>query len=321
MEYAINTETEFARDVLEGLTATNKHLSSKYFYDQRGDVLFQKIMKLPEYYLTQKEFSILDQYKDAILQPFLSSGQPFNLVEMGAGDGLKTKILLRYLQDSGCNYTYYPIDISGTVLEQLKCDLKQDFPSMCITPITGTYKRALEEQKWEEGRRNLFLFLGANIGNFDRELAVNMLRRISEALNAGDYLLIGFDLKKDPEVILQAYNDPKGVTRDFNLNILSRINKELGGDFDLAKFKHWPMYDPLTGECRSYLISMETQKVTISGLDKEVYFEKAEPIHTEVSKKYNNYELGQLAEESGFVITRDFEDKEHFFTDSLWQKQ
>ncbi|QDH80101.1 L-histidine N(alpha)-methyltransferase [Echinicola soli] len=320
MEYTLKTETEFAKDVLTGLSASQKHLSSKYFYDQRGDKLFQKIMHLPEYYLTRKEFAILDRYKDDILARAMMA-PCFNLVEMGAGDGLKTKILINHLQQEGADFTYFPIDISGTVLDELKADLQQSSTSLDVQPIVGTYKRALEVKKWENDHPTLLLFLGGNIGNFNYEQAVTILRNIAESLKSGDYLLIGFDLKKDPDIILQAYNDADGVTRDFNLNVLARINKELGGDFDLTKFKHWPMYDPATGECRSYLVSTQSQKVCIKGLNREFYFDKAEAIHTEISKKYSHHELEVLAGQSGFVVVQDFEDQDHYFTDSLWQKR
>ncbi|GGF44938.1 L-histidine N(alpha)-methyltransferase [Echinicola rosea] len=319
MEYTLKTETEFAKDVLAGLSAPQKYLSSKYFYDQRGDKLFQQIMRLPEYYLTKKEFAILDRYKAAILAPSISSR--FNLVEMGAGDGLKTKILINHLQQEGADFTYFPIDISSTVLDELKADLQQSFTSLDVEPIVGTYKRALEQRKWENDHPTLLLFLGGNIGNFHYEQAVGMLRNVAESLKSGDHLLIGFDLKKDPDIILRAYNDAEGVTRDFNLNILARINKELGGDFDLTKFKHWPMYDPVTGECRSYLVSTQSQKICVKGLERDFYFEKAEPIHTEVSKKYSHHELEKLAAKSGFLVVQDFEDQDHYFTNSLWQKQ
>lgn len=319
MESTIKTDTEFAKDVLEGLSAKPKHLSSKYFYDEKGDKLFQKIMGLPEYYLTKKEFSILDSHKVEILADLLASPS-FNLVELGAGDGLKTKILIRYLQNEKANFTYYPIDISGSVLRELKTDLQQSFPALDVQPIKGTYKRALEERKWENQHPSLLLFLGGNIGNFTYQEAFSMLNRIARSLKSGDYLLVGFDLKKDPATILKAYNDAEGVTRDFNLNILSRINKELGGNFDMAKFKHWPAYDPVTGECRSYLVSSEKQKVEVKDLKRTFYFENAEAIHTEISKKYSHEELEELAVKSGFRVIRDFDDPDHYFTDALWQK-
>ncbi|WP_186756772.1 L-histidine N(alpha)-methyltransferase [Echinicola salinicaeni] len=320
MEFILNKESEFALDVQSGLSAINKYLPSKYFYDHRGDMLFQQIMQLPEYYLTRTEFSILNHHHSSILNPVLDLNQSFNLVEMGAGDGLKTKILIEYLHSQKVDYTYYPIDISGNVLNHLKESLENKFEGIQIQPIENIYRKALKEKIWDNDRPTLLLFLGANIGNFVLDEAKEILGIIGQALSKGDYALIGFDLKKDPELILGAYDDSQGVTRDFNLNVLNRINKELGGDFDLSKFKHWPVYNPVNGECRSYLVSLIDQEVHVEALGETFQFKKAEAIHTEVSKKYDTDELCVLAKESGFEIINDFLDDHEFFTDSLWKK-
>ncbi|WP_215223637.1 L-histidine N(alpha)-methyltransferase [Echinicola shivajiensis] len=321
MEFILNKESEFALDVQSGLSAPNKYLSSKYFYDHRGDMLFQQIMQLPEYYLTRTEFSILNHFHPSILSPILDLSQSFNLVEMGAGDGLKTKILIEYLQAQNADYTYYPIDISGNALSHLKESLENKFDGIQIRPIENVYRKALKEKLWNNDRPTLLLFLGANIGNFVLEEAKEILQLLGKALSIGDYALIGFDLKKDPELILGAYDDSQGVTRDFNLNVLNRINKELGGNFDLSKFKHWPVYNPVSGECRSYLVSLTDQEVQLEALAETFHFKKAEAIHTEVSKKYDKDELSTLAEESGFEILNNFQDDHEFFTDSLWRKR
>jgi len=321
MEFTLKKDTEFAKEVLEGLSAKNKHLSSKYFYDYRGDKLFQKIMQLPEYYLTRTEFSILEKYHATILEPVVKAGNTFNLVELGAGDGLKTKILINYLHHTETPFTYFPVDISGSVLKDLKEGLENDFSQINVEPIESNYYKALAEKSWQNGRQTLLLFLGANIGNFVWDEAKAMLSNVASSLKEGDMMLVGFDLKKDPELILNAYDDKQGVTRDFNLNILSRINKELGGDFDLSKFKHWPVYNPVSGECKSYLVSMEEQFVQVVALNQTFHFKKAEAIHTEISKKYDPEELCELAEECGFEVIFDFEDEHEFFTDSLWRKK
>lgn len=321
MEFILNKESEFALDVQSGLSASNKYLSSKYFYDHRGDLLFQQIMQLPEYYLTRTEFSILNHHYSSILSHVLDLNQSFNLVEMGAGDGLKTKILIEYLQAQKADYTYYPIDISGNALSHLRESLENKFEGIQIRPIENIYRKALKEKLWNNDRPTLLLFLGANIGNFVLEEAKEILGLLGKALSKDDYALIGFDLKKDPELILGAYDDSQGVTRDFNLNVLNRINKELGGNFDLSKFKHWPVYNPVNGECRSYLVSLIDQEVQVEALSETFHFKKAEAIHTEVSKKYDKDELNILAEESGFEIINNFQDNHEFFTDSLWRKR
>ncbi|MBD8490492.1 L-histidine N(alpha)-methyltransferase [Echinicola sp. CAU 1574] len=320
MEYSLRKDTEFARDVSVGLSGNNKFLSSKYFYDHKGDELFQKIMQLPEYYLTRKEFSILEEHHRCIMERILDFPE-FNMVEMGAGDGLKTKILLEYLYNQKANFTYYPIDISGNVLKQLETSLHVSYPGIEVSPIVSNYKNALQDPLWNRKTKTLLLFLGANIGNFVWDDAVKVLRKIARSLQEGDMALIGFDFKKDPELILRAYDDSQGVTKDFNLNILTRINKELGGNFDLTKFKHWPVYNPVNGECRSYLVSLVEQEVTIEALKQRFKFKKAEAIHTEVSKKYDKDELLLLAEDSGFEVLENFEDCDGYFTDSLWRKK
>ncbi len=311
----------FADEVKEGLSAPQKYLSSKYFYDATGDKLFQKIMRLPEYYLTRSEFDILDRYKQDILEPLVQKKERFNLIEMGAGDGLKTKILLKHLYENHIPFTYYPIDISDNVLDQLKTALKEEFPGLAVKTIQGTYHQALEAREWDRNHPTLMLFLGSNMGNFLKKEALGLLEELSNALRPDEMLLAGFDLKKDPEVILKAYNDSQGVTSDFNLNLLHRINRELGGDFNPSKFKHWPIYDPATGECKSFLVSMEKQEVKIDQLKAVFHFEAYEAIFTEVSKKYSLSELEKYAHDKGFEVKENFMDDNGYFTDSLWRKR
>lgn len=310
----------FAADVEKGLAAENKFLSSRYFYDAAGDKLFQKIMQLPEYYLTRAEFAILDQYKTSILLPIIERKVKFNLVELGAGDGLKTKVIIRYLYENNVPFDYFPVDISGSVLEELRLSLGKEFPQLSVHPIVSTYNRALEEKRWNPNSPTLMMFLGSNMGNFLEEEAFELLASLADALVKNEMLLAGFDLKKDPELILKAYNDSQGVTREFNLNILSRINRELGGNFNIKKFKHWPVYNPVSGECKSYLVSEENQTVRIEAIGQTYNFEKAEAIYTEVSKKYSLSELEKYAKVKGFEVMENFLDEREYFTDSLWRK-
>lgn len=310
----------FAEEVKAGLSAPRKHLSSKYFYDAVGDRIFQKIMQLPEYYLTRAEFNILDRYKQDILAPMVERKEQFNLIEMGAGDGLKTRLLLSYLYERRVPFTYYPIDISANALQQLREALTKEFPGLAVEPIQGTYHEALETKRWGAQHPSMMLFLGSNIGNFLEGEALGLLEEIAQVLRPDDMLLAGFDLKKDPAIILKAYNDSQGVTRDFNLNLLYRINRELGGDFDPWKFTHWPVYDPLNGECRSYLVSTEKQTVTIKALGASFQFDEYEAVFTEVSKKYSLSELEKYARAKRFEVKENFLDNKKYFTDSLWRK-
>lgn len=311
----------FAQDVMLGLTSQPKTLPSKYFYDAKGDKLFQKIMALPEYYLTRKEYEILEGQHEQILAPVLALGEPFNLVELGAGDGMKTKILLRYLAEMRVEFTYYPVDFSGSVLEELEDSLAEELPALRVNPLQDTYRESLKKQLWEDGRPNLILFLGANLGNFGAEEAKNIINHLRVGTKKGDQVLLGFDLKKDPQTILNAYHDSKGVTREFNLNLLDRINRELDADFDRESFVHWPTYDPVSGECRSYLVSEIAQKVTVSSINQSFEFEAYEAIFTEISKKYSLPEISALAALGGFEVKQNFVDSDGFFADVLWEKR
>ncbi|MDN3203716.1 L-histidine N(alpha)-methyltransferase [Algoriphagus sediminis] len=310
----------FAQDVLIGLSSKPKSIPSKYFYDATGDKLFQQIMAMPEYYLTRKEFEILENQHKSILKKILSKNEPFNLVELGAGDGLKTKILLRYLDVIGADFTYFPIDFSGTVLEELKGSLAEELPNLPVKPIEDTYRGSLLKREWENGKPSLILFLGGNIGNFPLKEARDVLDHLRLGTVFGDEVLLGFDLKKNPQTILDAYHDKEGITREFNLNLLKRMNRELGANFDVEEFMHWPSYNPVNGECRSHLVSLKKQKVDITALNQAFEFEAFEPIFIEISKKYNLGEIKKLARRSGFELKEAFLDGESFFADVLWER-
>lgn len=311
----------FAQDVMLGLSSIPKTLPSKYFYDSKGDKLFQQIMALPEYYLTRKEYEVLEGQHEQILADILALGKPFNLVELGAGDGMKTKILLRYLTENKVEFTYYPVDFSGSVLEELEESLSEEFPKLKVNPIQDTYRDSLKKQVWEDGKPNLILFLGANLGNFGVEEAKNIIDHLRVGTKKGDQVLLGFDLKKNPQTILDAYHDSQGVTREFNMNLLDRINRELDADFDRNSFMHWPTYDPLSGECRSYLVSQKAQDVNIGALNQTFNFEAFESIFTEISKKYSLSEISHLASLGGFQVEENFIDSEGYFADVLWKRQ
>lgn len=309
----------FASDIVEGLSSTPKFLSSKYFYDEKGDAIFQQIMDMPSYYLTRSEYQIFDTHKDALLQLFGPAGTPFHLVEFGAGDGLKTKVLLEHFIEQKAYFRYLPIDISENVLSLLTHDLEINFPKLEVEPLANDYFEALNIlNQREQNERKVILFLGSNIGNFEHEQAIGFLQKMREHLNPNDLLLIGFDLKKDPQVILEAYNDQEGITRSFNLNLLDRINKEFDGDFDITRFRHNPTYNPLTGATKSYLVSTEDQVVTLEKLGKSFHFEAWEAIDMEISQKYSLSTIQNLAERAGFQITSNFFDKNKYFLDSVW---
>lgn len=308
----------FAEDVREGLSSEPKYLQSKYFYDEVGDYLFQQIMELEEYYLTACETEIFENNKNAILDCFSNGDEVFDLIEFGAGDGMKTKILLNHFVDNNVNFNYIPIDISKSVLVSLTKDLNDSLPELVINPICDDYFHALEELNKIDYNKKIILFLGSNIGNFRGDNAIPFLKHLGADMSNKDQLFIGFDLMKDPRIILNAYNDKKGITSEFNLNLLDRINNELGGNFIRKNFIHYPSYNPITGETKSYLISLTHQTVWLERLSQSFTFEKWEPIFTEVSQKYSLKDIDHLANHSGFRVEKNFFDNKNYFVDSLW---
>lgn len=320
MAQTLEINSIFAQDIRDGLQRSPKRLPSKYFYNAEGDRLFQKIMGLDEYYLTRSELQIIERRKADILQSFLGKDNSFRLIELGAGDGTKTRVLLEHFVDAGADFIYSPIDISENVLHQLSKNVKQSIPELNIDPIQGEYFQALSELKGHSGKE-VVMFLGSTIGNFGIESGKEFLKELGENLSQGDLLFIGFDLMKNPRTVLAAYDDKERVTKAFNFNLLKRINEELGADFDLGRFQHYPTYDPVTGETRSYLISTEAQSVYIEAIDYRFELKRWEPIHMEVSQKYSMQMIEEFADYSGFTISKHFMDESEYFLDSLWQKK
>lgn len=322
MDFLMGTQspemTQFVADVLAGLSATPKYLSSKYFYDDEGSRLFQEIMKLPEYYLTGCEREIFETQTEAILQAFNDS-RTFDLIELGAGDGTKTAVLVRHFLGRGADISYSPIDISQVALDALAAKFNAEFPMLKIAARNGDYFKILGELKNIHGRRKVLMFLGSNIGNFPYDRSIAFFRSMRELLNDDDRLFIGFDLQKDPHVIAAAYDDAAGVTARFNLNLLTRINRELGGNFDIDRFAHYANYRPIEGSARSYLISREKQTVHIAALGRDFEFTQWEPVFMEISQKYSLSMIAALAAESEFEIVHNFFDSRRYFCDSLWR--
>lgn len=311
--------THFAEDVLRGLSSTPKQLSSRYFYDDEGSRLFMEIMKLPEYYLTRAELKIFTEQTDAIGKAFTKDAVAIDLIELGAGDGTKTAVLIEHLLKIGADFTYSPIDISQEAIDALQAKFREKFPRLRINAHTGNYFQVLGSLKNGTDRRKILMFLGSNIGNFLRDNAVDFFRQLRKVMNANDRLFVGFDMQKDPRVIVRAYDDPQGVTAAFNLNLLRRINRELGADFDLEKFSHYAQYRPLECAARSFLISREKQTVTINALNRSFDLEQWEAVFMEISQKYTRAMIEELARESGFDIETEFFDEENFYVDSFWK--
>lgn len=311
--------TKLAKDVDEGLSSDPKFLKSKYFYDDNGSRIFQEIMAMPEYYLTDCEEEIFRTQKNDLFEAFTNNNHTFEIVELGAGDGIKTKILLKHFLEQNATIKFIPIDISADAMNSLQDSIRQEIPQLVVEGKIGDYFHLMEEISASDKTQKVLFFLGSNIGNFTEQESIRFLSQLRSVMLPGDKLFIGFDLKKDPAVILDAYNDPHGLTASFNLNLLRRINVELGADFQLLKFKHLEVYDPLSGTAKSYLVSREKQSVTINDLDKTIHFDQWEPIFMEQSQKYDSRMINSLARNSGFQVVRNFTDQRQYFINSLWK--
>ena len=308
----------FKHDVEEGLGSSPKFLSSKYFYDSIGDDLFVQITRMPEYYLTRSENEIFDVQRDHIIDAMNIRTEPVEIIELGAGDGHKAVQLLEPLKDHA-HLTFIPVDISMNALVSVEDRFQDELPEIDVRSEQGEYFSAIKELNGS--RKKVVLFLGSNIGNLQEEEATDFMRQLSDSLNKGDRVLLGVDLKKSPEVILPAYDDKDGITREFNLNLLRRMNNELGADFDLSAFDHNPEYDMLKGEARSYLTSLEDQDVYIESIDKVFSFSKGEKIHTEISQKYDDEKVSRILKNSDLIIQDVFTDSNKYFADYLLVKR
>jgi L-histidine N-alpha-methyltransferase len=314
----VNLKTnQFYEDVIAGLRSTPKRLNSKYFYDANGDKIFQELMNCVEYYPTKCELEIFSKKTAEICKAMIADGDPFELIELGAGDAMKSTCLLQYLLEQKADFNYIPIDISENVISYLNISLPLTLPGVKINGLNGEYFDMLEQAASASDKRKVVLFLGSNIGNMPVDKAADFCRVLRSHLSKGDMVLIGMDLKKNPKTVLAAYNDKGGITKRFNLNLLERINRELNADFDLKKFDHYPTYDPETGACKSYLVSIEDQEITINGKEK-VQFLKDEYIYMEISQKFTVLQTEQMAEKARFKPVDCFFDSKKWFLDAVW---
>jgi L-histidine N-alpha-methyltransferase len=304
----------FAEDVRAGLTASPKKLLPKYFYDALGSSLFDAICLLPEYYLTRAEDEILDRHAREIVD---AVGSPLDLVELGSGSAVKTRRIISAALERQPALNYKPIDISPSALKASSEALSREYPNIRVEGVVAEYLEGLRRISRNGAVRTMALFLGSNIGNFEPADAVTTLRAVRAVLDKGDALLLGADLRKDRAVLEAAYDDPLGVTAAFNLNVLERINRELGGSFDLKKFSHRARYDAKLGRVEMHLVSREAQTVPIAALSLQVRFERDESIHTESSYKYDRATLAKLADDTGFTLTNTWTDSAGLFSSNL----
>ncbi len=298
-----------ATEVAEGLRRSPKSLLPWLFYDQRGSALFEEITRLPEYYLTRTERSILETNADEICR---LAGSNLTVVELGAGTADKTRILLSRLLRRQLKLRYIPVDVSSTALESAEERLKAELPELEVRPMVADYTTDPLHPANVPGRK-LVLYLGSSIGNFEPEAAKALLLRVQAGLRPGDCLLLGADRVKPESVLLPAYDDPQGVTEAFNKNMLARINRELGADFDLAKFRHIAEWNAPVSRIEIYLQSVCRQTVRIGLLQMSVQFQAGERLHTENSYKYTEASVREMLEAAGFVLERTFSDSREWF--------
>jgi len=305
---------EFASDVKTGLSALPKRLSCRFLYDHRGSALFEKICELPEYYITRTERRILAGCADEITAMF---PEWISLVELGSGSSAKTRVLIDAFLRRHDALRYAPVDISSTILEESSLALLKDYPRLRVHAVAAEYEDGLDRLKTMNDRAKLILWLGSNVGNFSRAEAALFLRRVRSSMQPKDRFLIGMDLRKDRGVLERAYDDASGVTAAFNLNLLVRVNRELGGHFNLDAFRHRATYSEEEGGVKIYLDSLQDQTVPVDRLGMKVPFKAGESIHTENSYKYSLEEIDVLSRRAGFRIERQWQDEDRYFSVTL----
>lgn len=305
-------EADFENDVLKGLTSHPKSMPAKYFYDHAGSLLFEDICKTEDYYPTRTEEKIL---RENIENIFEQTKNIQTIVELGSGTSIKTKIILKYFSDNKGAFEYFPIDVSD-ILETTVEKLKIEFPKINITGIMSEYEEGIEKINELSDKPKLIIFLGSSIGNFTPGEATNLLKVIVNNMNEQDYFLIGFDLIKDREVLRKAYNDSDGVTEAFNLNLLKRINSELGADFDLNNFAHRAFFNEKESRIEMHLVSKNLQYVKFPKQNKEIFFDEGESIHTENSYKFSDEMILNITTSAGLQKLTLWKDENKYF--SLW---
>ena len=314
--HASKIEKTFAEEISSSLIGNSKFISPKFFYDKKGSDLFEKICTLSEYYPTRTEIDIL---KNLSIELPSYLDETFRLVELGSGTSVKTRLILDIFTSLQDTTEYFPIDISEILTESSE-QLLKDYDGLHITGIIDTYEGGLEFLKNYDDRKNLIIFLGSSFGNFSPNAGREFLKKINSTMKSGDLFLIGLDLIKDKQILESAYNDSLGVTAQFNLNVLSRINDELDADFNLDNFLHYSIYNKEDQRIEMYLKSLVRQSIIISKSDLLLNLEKNELIHTEYSHKYSLDQIRELLESVGFKINHVWLDDKKYFSLTLVSK-
>ncbi len=305
-QISTSESSDFVADVVAGLSSNPRALPCKYFYDERGAALFQKICELPEYYITRTEIDILDRNRAEIASQL---GPNIQLIGLGTGAGTKTRILIEALTNPA---VYVPVDISETQLRESTALFWKIFPELEILPVCADYLQPVVlPQALHKAARNIVYFPGSTIGNFGPDEAIEFLRRAANVCRENGGLLLGVDLKKDAGVIEAAYNDSAGITARFNLNLLERVNRDLGADFDIDQWQHRAIYNSNAGRIEMYLISEVDQFVHVA--EHKFHFRRGEKITTEYSYKYAPEEFAALAGKAGFEFAHMWSDDARLF--------
>ncbi len=312
-EEAASASGSFGEDVRAGLSSSPKRLPARHLYDAVGSALYEAITLLPEYYLTRAECAILERYAGVILERVGDA----EIVELGPGNGSKSRIVLEAALRRQQIVHYHPIDISASALQVLAERLVAEYDRLVVSAHCGDYRRALLARRPRDDTRVMVMFLGSSIGNYERNEAVGLLQSIAMALRPGDALLLGVDLKKSRQELELAYDDPCGVTAAFNRNVLARINRELGGSFDLQRFRFLVAYDERRACVDSFQESVVDQRVAIAALGMHVDFARGERIHTESSYKYDADEIRAIARDGGFSVDAAWTDAAQRFSVNL----
>lgn len=299
----------YSDEVVRGLTSRQKTLPFKLLYDDRGSQLFEEITRLPEYYLTRTESEILQQHSPAIAQ---AVGTPVSIVELGAGTATKTGTLLRAFASRQLRMKYFPVDISPAALADAKQRINDQCPTAAVRPMVADFGDGFHFLREISGRK-LVLYLGSSIGNFDWNDAITMLSRVRKQLSPGDGVLLGTDMVKAPKFLLPAYDDAQGVTAEFSKNILVRLNRELGANFDVPSFRHVAEWNPSSSRMEIYLESLRPQVVTLRLPQVIIRFRQSERIHTENSYKYTMEMVERLLCVSGFRLQKSWFDDRKWF--------
>ena len=305
------------QDLIDGLNQPSKSIPSRYFYDDLGSQLFEQICSLPEYYPTRTEAKILQELASSIAKQTGS----VSLVELGSGSSTKTRYLLDAYNHCYSSLHYIPIDISGSILKDSALSLLADYPKIIIDGKVGTYEECLANLSVAEQQQKMILFLGSTIGNFDPEECDLFLDLISNALNSGDYFLLGLDLQKPKPILEAAYNDSQSITAQFNLNILQHLNWKFQSNFDLNLFEHQAIYNEQQNQIEMYLVSQQAQSIDLGVLDLTIQLAPEEKILTEISRKFDVGQISQILEHKNLSFCQSYTDEQKWFSLLLFQQK